>query len=135
MATDWAADVKKYDPKADDEAIAGIVRHCGIALHKVDSSLVSYSDPEELKRVREGFIKKNLAITDSDTDIDAALASVGETLKGVNRKNRVTVYYLLAKHYNKLSLFKKACSSRSGNGRPGSPGRSLALLPQSSSSP
>ena len=108
MATDWAADVKKYDPKADDEAIAGIVRHCGIALHKVDSSLVSYSDPAELARVREGFIKKKLAITDSDDAIDAALASVGETLTGVNRKNRVTVYYLLAKHYNKLSLFKKA---------------------------
>ena len=108
MATDWAADVKKYDPKADDDAIAGIVRHCGIALHKVDSSLVSYSDPDELKRVREGFIKKKLAITDSDADIDAALAGVGKILDGVNRKNRVTVYYLLAKHYNKLSLFKKA---------------------------
>jgi hypothetical protein len=108
MATDWAADVKKYDPKADDAAIAGIVRHCGIALHKVDSSLVSYSDPAELKRVREGFLKKKLALTDSDADIDAALASVGEILTGVNRKNRVTVYYLLAKHYNKLSLFKKA---------------------------
>ncbi len=108
MATDWAADVKKFDPKADDEAIAGIVRHCGIALHKVDSSLVSYSDPEELKRVREGFIKKKLAITDSDADIDKALASVGKTLKGVNRKNRVTVYYLVAKHYGKLGLFKKA---------------------------
>lgn len=108
MATDWAADVKKYDPKADDEAIAGIVRHCGIALHKVDSSLVSYGDPEELKRVREGFIKKKLAITDSDDDIDKALASVGKILDGVNRKNRVTVYYLVAKHYKKLGLFKKA---------------------------
>jgi hypothetical protein len=108
MATDWAADVKKYDPKADDEAIAGVVRHCGIALHKVDSSLVSYGDPEELKRVREGFIKKKLAITDSDADIDAALADVCKTFDGVNRKNRVTVYYLLAKHYDKLSLFKKA---------------------------
>lgn len=105
---DWAADVKKYDPKADDDAIAGIVRHCGIALHKADSSLVSYSDPEELKRVREGFIKKKLAITDSDDAIDAALAGVGETLKGVGHKNRVTVYYLLAKHYGKLDLFKKA---------------------------
>lgn len=108
MATDWAADVKKYDPKADDEAIAGIVRHCGIALHKVDSSLVSYSDPEELKRVREGFLKKKLAITDSDEQIDKALAGVGEILKGASRKNRVTVYYLLAKHYDKLGLFKKA---------------------------
>ena len=32
MAEDWAADVKKYVPSADDKAIAGIVRYCGIAL-------------------------------------------------------------------------------------------------------
>jgi hypothetical protein len=38
---DWAADVKKYAPAADDKHIAGIVKHCGIALHKTDSSLVS----------------------------------------------------------------------------------------------
>ncbi len=104
---DWAADVKKYDPAADDGHIAAIVRHCGIALQKQDSSLVSFSDPEELKRVREGFIKKKLAITDSDADIDKALAEVGTILKGAHRKNRVTVYYLLAKHYGKLSLFEK----------------------------
>jgi predicted ATP-dependent endonuclease of OLD family len=104
---DWAADVKKYDANADDEVIAGIVRHCGIALQKQDSSLVSFGDPQELKRVRDGFIKKKLAITDSDEEIDAALAKVGETLKGAARKNRVTVYYLLAKQYGQLSLFEK----------------------------
>jgi hypothetical protein len=32
MAEDWAADVKNYVPSADDKAIAGIVRYCGIAL-------------------------------------------------------------------------------------------------------
>ena len=37
MATDWAADVKKYAAKADDAIIAGIVRYCGIALTKVDA--------------------------------------------------------------------------------------------------
>ena len=44
---DWASDVKKYAPNADDKVIAGIVRHCGIALHKADSSPVSFSDPAE----------------------------------------------------------------------------------------
>jgi len=104
---DWAADVHKHVKNADDEAIAGVVHHCGIALHKQDSSLVSFSDPEELKRVREGFMKKKLARTESDADLDAALASVGEKLKGEHRKNRVTVYYMLADHYGQLGLFKK----------------------------
>lgn len=104
---DWAADVKKYVANADDEAIAGIVRHCGIALQNVDSSLVSFSDPAELARVRDGFMKKKLALTDADDKLDAALAKVGDKLKGVNRKNRVTVYYMLADMYGKLDLFKK----------------------------
>ena len=48
MATDWAADVKKYAAGADDAIIAGIVRYCGIALSKPDSALVAFSDPKEL---------------------------------------------------------------------------------------
>jgi hypothetical protein len=101
---DWAADVKKYAPNADDKVIAGIVRHCGIALQKADSSLVSFSDQAELDRVKKGFLTKKLELA-TDAEKDAALAAVGEKLKGVNRKNRVTVYYLLAEHAGKLGLF------------------------------
>ncbi len=102
---DWAADVKKYAPDADDKVIAGIVRHCGIALRNQDSSLVSFSDKAETDRVRDGFCKKKLALTDDDATLDAAIAAVAETMKGSRRKNRVTVYYLLADHFGKLSLF------------------------------
>lgn len=101
---DWASDVKKYAPNADDKVIAGVVRHCGIALHKVDSSLVSFSDQAELDRVKKGFLTKKLAVA-TEAEKDAALAAVGEKMKGANRKNRVTVYYLLADHFGKLSLF------------------------------
>jgi len=106
MATDWAADVRIYAPNADDAAIKGIVRHCGIALQKTDSSLVAFSDKAELDRVREGFLKKKLALTDDDATLDAALAEVGETMKGDRTKNRVTVYYLLAEKFGKLDLFR-----------------------------
>lgn len=102
---DWAADVKKYAPGADDAAIAGIVRHCGIALQSRDASLVSFTDPKELERVRESFLKKKLGLTDDDAALDAAIAKVGGTLAADRTKNRVTVYYLLADHYDKLSLF------------------------------
>lgn len=102
---DWAADVRKYAPNALDAHIAGIVKHCGIALQKTDSSLVSFSDPAELARVRDSFLKKKLALTDDDASLDAAIAAVGEKMAGAHRRNRVTVYYLLADHYDKLSLF------------------------------
>lgn len=106
MAEDWAADVRKYSPNADDAAINGVVRHCGIALQKRDSSLVSFSDPSELARVRDGFMKKKLGLTDDDAALDASLAEVGDQLKGDRTKNRVTVYYLLAEKHGKLDLFR-----------------------------
>ncbi|SCX94968.1 DUF2853 family protein [Microvirga guangxiensis] len=105
MSEDWAVDVKKYAPSADDKAIAGIVRYLGIALQKRDSALVSFSDRDELIRVRDGFLKKKLGLTASDAELDKAIAAVGEKLKGDRSKNRVTVYYLLAEQFGKLAAF------------------------------
>ena len=105
MAEDWAADVRKYASNTDEKAIAGIVRHCGIALQKRDSSLVSFTDKEEVARVRTNFLKKKLGLTNSDTELDQAITAVADKMKGDRTKNRVTVYYLLAEHFGKLSTF------------------------------
>jgi outer membrane protein OmpA-like peptidoglycan-associated protein len=108
MAEDWAVDVKKYAPNADDGVIAAIVRHLGIALRSRDASLVSFTDPAELETVRESWLKKKLGLTDPDTVLDAAIARVGERMKADHTKNRVTVYYLLAEAFGKLGLFGAA---------------------------
>ena len=34
-----------------------------------------------------------------------SFVTIGEKLKGVHNKNRVTVYYMLADHFGKLSDF------------------------------
>lgn len=101
--TDYAENVKKYAPKADDKVIGAIVKHLGIALRNRDSSLVSCSDPDELARVREGWCKKKMGQTDNGV-IDAAIKKVCETMKGENQKSRVTFYYLLAEHFGKLGV-------------------------------
>jgi hypothetical protein len=103
MAEDWTADVRKYAASADEKAIAGIVRYCGIALQRRDSSLVSFADKEEMARVRDNFLKKKLGLTNSDAELDAAIKTISEKMKGDRTKNRVTVYYLLADHFGKLS--------------------------------
>ena len=102
---DYSADVKKYRPSVDEVAVGGIVKHLGIALRSRDASLVAATDPEELHRVRESFLKKKLALTLSDADLDAAIAGVMTTMKAAHDKSRVTVYYLLAEKYGKLELF------------------------------
>lgn len=105
MADDWALDVKKYAPAADDAVIAAIVRYCGIALRSRDASMVAFTEPAETARVRDNFLKKKLALTESDDVLDGAIAAVGERMAGDTTRNRVTVYYLLAEHFGRLDLF------------------------------
>ena len=111
MAEDWSIDVKKYVPDADDGVIAAIVRYCGIALQSRDSSLVSFTDKAETDRVRENYCKKKLGLVQTDEELDAAIAAVGERMKADTTKNRVTVYYLLAEHFGKLGLFGAASTA------------------------
>lgn len=101
----YAEDVKKYTGTVNDAAVAGIVKHLGIALRSKDSSLVASSDPEEMARVRDGFMKKKLALTASDAELDAALEEVAKKMAGVREKSRVTFCYLVAEKYGKLDLF------------------------------
>lgn len=103
--SDHLSDIKKYVPTVDEAAVTGIVKHLGIALQSRDASLVAATDPEELKRVREGFLKKKLALTESDADLDTAIQEVMTKMKGVHDKSRVTVCYLLADRFGKLGLF------------------------------
>ncbi|WP_274424577.1 DUF2853 family protein [Chelativorans sp. YIM 93263] len=95
-------DVKKYHADANEDVVGKIVSHLGIALRNRDSALVSCTDPEELARVRESWCKKHLGETD-DTHCDSVIEKVCETMSGDRAKNRVTFYYLTAKHLNKLT--------------------------------
>ena len=106
MATDWAADVRKHAPQANDEVVAAMLRTYRLVLSRADTASVAFSDEAELVTVRENFLKKKLGLTLSDAELDAGVAEVGQQLKGVNRKSRLTVYYLLAEKYGKLDVFR-----------------------------
>lgn len=107
MATDWAADVKKYAPNADDAIIASMVKTYRLVLSKPDSALVSFRDADERTTVRENFLKKKLGLTLSDEELDAAIVEVGKQMKDGSRNTRIAVYYLLAEKFDKLDIFKK----------------------------
>lgn len=102
---DYAANIATYTSSVNAAAISGIVKHLGIALRSKDASLVSASDPAELARVRDGFMKKKLALTQSDAELDIALGEVMKQMAGERNKSRVTVCYLLAEKFGKLGLF------------------------------
>jgi Protein of unknown function (DUF2853) len=101
MATDYLADVKKYSSNVNEAAVTAIIKYCGIALRNKDSSLVSASDPEELKRVQVGFATKKLGLTAEQ--FASASKVVVEKMKGDRTKERVTFYYLLAEASGTMS--------------------------------
>jgi hypothetical protein len=105
MSHDWTHDVKKYAPDADNAAINGIVKHCGIALHNKDSSFVACQDKAERDRVRDGFLKKKLALTAPDAELDTAIMDVCQKMKADRDKSRVAFYYFLAEKFGKLAAF------------------------------
>lgn len=92
--TDHLAVVKEHTSDVNEPAVAAIVKYCGIALQKADSSLVSTSDPKELATVRDGFAAKKLGL--SAAAADEGIKSVVEKMKATKRKSRVAFYYLLA---------------------------------------
>lgn len=98
--TDYLADVKTYDPNADEAVVNKIVKYLGIALRNRDSALVSSSDPEELARVKSGWCAKKLGVDGADAD--AAIAATAKEMAADRTKSRVTFYYLVAKHLGKL---------------------------------
>ncbi len=101
MSSEYIDDLKRYVPGANQKAVAGIVKHLGIALKSKDASLVSCSSKDELARVRDSWCKKKLGIED-DKASDAAIKEVCEKMKADKQKQRVTFYYLLAEKFGKL---------------------------------
>lgn len=100
--SEYLDDVRRYDAGADEETVSKIVKHLGIALRSRDASLVSCSDPSELARVREKWCEKKLG-SSNGAGADEIIAKVCGEMSGDRNKNRVTFYYLVAKHMGKLS--------------------------------
>lgn len=104
---DLKAQIAKYAKNPDEQAVEGIISTYRLAVTNADAALVSFSDPEELATVRESFLKKKLGLTQSDEELDAAIAEVGEQMRDGTGNPRVAVYYLLAEKFGKLGVFAK----------------------------
>ena len=102
MSKEYVDDVARYASNVNENAVAGIVKHLGIALRSKDASLVSCSSKDELSRVRDSWLKKKLHRSEDDKKLDAVIKEICEPMKADKRKNRVTFYYLLAEKLDQL---------------------------------
>lgn len=106
LMSDAQQSVLAYAPHADKAVLDKMASTYRLVLANRDSALVSASDPEELKTVRENFLKKKLGLTQSDAELDKAIKEVMDQMKDGKANPRLAVYYLLAEKFNKLDVFK-----------------------------
>lgn len=89
----------------DADFLRAVTKGCGPSIYNKDASTVSCSDQSELDTVKKNYLIKKLGLTDGP-ELDAAIKEVCETMGSSNRsKYRAIFYYLLAKKFNKESIY------------------------------
>ncbi|MCW5516600.1 DUF2853 family protein [Muriicola sp. Z0-33] len=102
----YAKDIKaKFGESPDMDLLTKVTIGLGPSIYNMDSSKVSGSDDSELQTVKNNFLIKKLGLSD-DPGLMEAVRSVLNTY-GVSERNkyRAVVYYMLAKHFNKESVY------------------------------
>jgi len=102
---DHLADIEKYSAKPDEAAVAGMSKAYALVMSKPDTKWVAASDPAEIERVINNFLKKKLGRKESNDALTAACKAVAEKMKADRNKSRIVFYYLLAEHYKQLEMF------------------------------
>ncbi|NMG41366.1 DUF2853 family protein [Chelativorans sp. ZYF759] len=94
-------DVRRYDALAEDDVVERIVKHLGVALRNPASATVTCDAEEELDRVAKNWCRNRLRVDDFGL-ARAAVERVAQTLSRDGHADRVTFYYLCAKHLDRL---------------------------------
>jgi hypothetical protein len=96
-------DVRRYDALAEEEVVDRIVKHLGVALRNPASATVTCDNEEELDRVAKNWCRNRLREADFGRAL-AAVHLVAGTLARDGNADRVTFYYLCAKHLDRLEV-------------------------------
>ena len=103
----FAADLKEKCGVTPDMALlTKVTIGCGPSIYNADAATVSGSQQSELDTIKNNFLIKKLGLKD-DADLDKGIDAVIEKYGRSNKnKYRAVVYYLLAVHFKKESVYK-----------------------------
>jgi hypothetical protein len=102
----YAADLKdKCGVSPDMDLLTKVTIGCGPSIYNDDSATVAGTQQSELDTVKNNFLIKKLGLSDGP-ELDAGIDAVMEKYGRSNRnKYRVVIYYLLAVHFKKESVY------------------------------
>ena len=104
----YAADLKeKCKVTPDMDFLTKVTIGCGPSIYNRDASTVSASDKSELETVKKNFLIKKLGLSDGPALDEAINAVMDQYGRSERSKYRAVVYYLLAKHFKKESVYNK----------------------------
>lgn len=102
----YTQEAKKLGLNLSDDLLTKVTIGLGPSIYNSDSETVACTQPDELVRVKENFLKKKLGLTVADNALDSAIASVCEQMGSSNRnKYRAIFYALLTKHFSKENIY------------------------------
>lgn len=102
----YAADIKeKFGESPDMDLLTKVAIGLGPAIYNLDASKVSGSDEKELDTVKNNFLIKKLGLSDGPELMSAINAVIEKYGKSEKNKHRAVIYYQLAKHFGKESVY------------------------------
>ena len=103
----YAADIKnKFGETPDMDLLTKVAIGLGPAIYNLDASKVSGSDDKELQTVKNNFLMKKLGLSDSPQLMEAINSVIDKYGRSDKNKHRAVIYYQLARHFKKESVYK-----------------------------
>ncbi len=104
----FKSDVLKNYGSVDLNLLESIMINLEPSIYDENFELVDYENRDELEKIREDFLKKVLELKESDEDLDKSIVKSCEKITNAKEIYRVTLYYILVKHYSKETFLNKA---------------------------
>lgn len=103
----YAADIKgKFGESPNMDLLTKVTIGLGPSIYNLDASKVSGSDDKELETVKNNFLIKKLGLSDGPQLMEAIKSVINTYGASERNKHRAVIYYMLAKHFGKESVYK-----------------------------
>ncbi len=97
--------IEKCGVTPNDDLLRAVTKSLGPSIYNIDAEIVAAGEKDEVKTLKENFVKKKLGVSDQAT-IDATVEKAFEKMGKSNpRKYRAVLSYLIVEDLGKASLF------------------------------
>lgn len=97
---------KKCGVEPDMDLLTKVTIGCGPSIYDADACTVAATQQHELDTVRRSFLMRKLGLNDGPELHDAIDKVMEQYGRSERNKYRAVVYYLLARHFGKESVYR-----------------------------